>query len=81
VAPESVWMLRRENSLPFQDSKSDPSIVQPIASCYTQCSILRYEMMYFFLSVFSEFPVGKWAAFITRNVQSPHADLVSSWPK
>jgi hypothetical protein len=31
---------RRENSLPYQDSNSDPSAFQPVASRYTDCAIL-----------------------------------------
>jgi hypothetical protein len=35
-APESVWALwRRENSFPYRDSNSDPSVVQPVASSFT----------------------------------------------
>jgi hypothetical protein len=38
--PEPVWTTwRRENSWPYQDSNSDPSVVQPVASRYTDCSI------------------------------------------
>jgi hypothetical protein len=34
--PEPVWMIwRRGNSWPYQDLNSDPSVVQPIASHYT----------------------------------------------
>jgi hypothetical protein len=30
--PESVWAIRRrENFLPYRDSNSDPSVVQPVA--------------------------------------------------
>jgi hypothetical protein len=39
-APEPVWMTwRRENSWPYRDSKSDPSVVQPVASRYTDWAI------------------------------------------
>jgi hypothetical protein len=35
-APEPVWTIRRsENSWPYLDSISDPSVVQPVASRYT----------------------------------------------
>jgi hypothetical protein len=34
-APEPVWTWRSENSCPYGDSNSDPSVVQPVASCYT----------------------------------------------
>jgi hypothetical protein len=38
--PESVWPLwRTEIFLPYRDSNSDPSIVQPVASRYTDCAI------------------------------------------
>jgi hypothetical protein len=30
---------RRENCCPYRDSKSDPSVVQPVASPYTECAI------------------------------------------
>jgi hypothetical protein len=36
LAPEPVWTTwRRENSLPYRDSNLDPSVVQPVASRYT----------------------------------------------
>jgi hypothetical protein len=39
-APEPVrTMWRRENSWPYRDSNSDPSVVQPIASCYINYAI------------------------------------------
>jgi hypothetical protein len=39
-APEPVWTTgRRENSWPYRDSNSDPSVVQPVASLYTDCAI------------------------------------------
>jgi hypothetical protein len=35
-APESVLTTwRRENPCPYRDSNSDPSVVQPVGSCYT----------------------------------------------
>jgi hypothetical protein len=38
--PELVWTTwRRENSWLYRDSKSDPSVVQPVASRYTDCAI------------------------------------------
>jgi hypothetical protein len=38
--PEPVWTLwRRENSWPYRDSNSDPSVVQSVASRYTDCLI------------------------------------------
>jgi hypothetical protein len=39
-APELIWTTwRSENFCPHQDSNSDPSVVQPVASRYTDCSI------------------------------------------
>jgi hypothetical protein len=39
--PKPVWgTWRGENSCLHQDSNSDPSIVQPVASRYTDCAIL-----------------------------------------
>jgi hypothetical protein len=38
--PEPVWTTwRRENPWHYRDSNSDPSVVQPVASRYTDCSI------------------------------------------
>jgi hypothetical protein len=40
VIPEPVWTTwRRQNSWPYQDSNSDPSVVQPVASRYTDWAI------------------------------------------
>jgi hypothetical protein len=39
-APEPVWTTwRGENSWPYQDSKSNPSVIQPLASHYTDYAI------------------------------------------
>jgi hypothetical protein len=39
-APEPVWKLwRKENSWPYRNSKSDLSVFQPVASCYTDWAI------------------------------------------
>jgi hypothetical protein len=32
-------MCRGENSCPYQDSNSDPLVIQPIASHYTDCAL------------------------------------------
>jgi hypothetical protein len=38
--PEQVWTTwRRENSWSYRDLNSDPSVVQPVASRYTDCTI------------------------------------------
>jgi hypothetical protein len=38
-SPEPVWATwRRENSWPYRDSNSVPSVVQPVASRYTNCA-------------------------------------------
>jgi hypothetical protein len=38
--PEPVWTtLGTENSYPHRDLNSNPSVVQPVASRYTDCSI------------------------------------------
>jgi hypothetical protein len=37
---EKVWMMwRGENSYPHLDSNSDPSVIQPVASRYTDYAI------------------------------------------
>jgi hypothetical protein len=37
--PQPIWTVWiSENSTPYQDSNSDPSVVQPISSCHTDCS-------------------------------------------
>jgi hypothetical protein len=38
--PEPVW-TRSENVYPYRDSNSDPSVVQHVASRYTDCAILN----------------------------------------
>jgi hypothetical protein len=39
-APEPVWTTwRRENSWAYRDSNSDTSVVQPVASRYTDCAV------------------------------------------
>jgi hypothetical protein len=39
--PEQVWTIwRSENSCPYRDSNSDPSVVQPVGSRYTDCTIV-----------------------------------------
>jgi hypothetical protein len=40
VDPTAGWTIwRGENSLPHRDSNSDPSVVQAVASHYTNCAI------------------------------------------
>jgi hypothetical protein len=40
-APEPIWTkCKRENSLPYRDTNSDPSNVQPVASRYTDYALL-----------------------------------------
>jgi hypothetical protein len=42
-APEPVWTRSKsENSWPYRDSKSDPSVVQPAVSRYTDYTIILY---------------------------------------
>jgi hypothetical protein len=46
-APEPIWTtLRIENSLPYRDSNSDPSVVQPVASRYTDYNYSMYMEKY-----------------------------------
>jgi hypothetical protein len=41
-APETVWMTcGRKNSWPYRNLNSNPYVVQPVASCYTDYTILR----------------------------------------
>jgi hypothetical protein len=43
--PEPVWMmLRKENSWPYRDSNSDPSVVQPVAGRYTDYAIPAQDL-------------------------------------
>jgi hypothetical protein len=43
-APEEAWTLwRGEKSLPYWFSNSDPSAVQTVANCYTDCGILALK--------------------------------------
>jgi hypothetical protein len=47
VDPEPVWMTwRRENSWPYRKLNSDPSVVQPVASRYTDCTIPTPQNMF-----------------------------------
>jgi hypothetical protein len=44
-APELVWMTwRSENSCPHWDLNSDPLVIQPVASHYTDCTILALRV-------------------------------------
>jgi hypothetical protein len=38
-----IW--RRENSLPYQDTNSDPSVVQSVANLYTDCTTRLYNIV------------------------------------
>jgi hypothetical protein len=31
--------IEKGKCLPYRDSNSDPSVIQPVASCYTDCAI------------------------------------------
>jgi hypothetical protein len=45
-APEPVWTTwGRENILPYQDSNSDPSVVQPVVSHYTYYDIPAVQII------------------------------------
>jgi hypothetical protein len=39
IGPQSRSGRRREKFLPYRDSNSNPSVVQPVASRYTDCAI------------------------------------------
>jgi hypothetical protein len=46
VGPRAVWTTwRSENFCPHQDSNSDPLVVLPIASCYTDCAIAALQIL------------------------------------
>jgi hypothetical protein len=50
-APEPVWtMWRRENFCPHRDSNFHPSVVQPVASLYTDWATEDYEHFFYYLS-------------------------------
>jgi hypothetical protein len=41
---EPVWTIwRRKNSWPYRDSNSDPSVVQPVASRYTNYASVVWQ--------------------------------------
>jgi hypothetical protein len=67
IAPEPAWMTwRRENSLPYRESNSDPLAVQLIANRYTDWDISaphrRVRRRRMFLNVPVQRHVKKWLA-------------------
>jgi hypothetical protein len=54
-------MWRRENFWPYRYSNSDPSVFQPVASCYTDCAIsaplIKETFIYYEILVRSELSV------------------------
>jgi hypothetical protein len=44
---------RRENSCPYRDSHSDPSVFQLVASRYTDCAIPASSLMYTKMIIFT----------------------------
>jgi hypothetical protein len=46
LVPEPVWVTwRKENSCPYRGSNSDPSVIQSLASIYTNSAILAIESL------------------------------------
>jgi hypothetical protein len=59
-APEPVWTTwRRENSWSYQDSKSDISVVQPVASRYTDYAIPATIETVKYLKILLKYPRGE----------------------
>jgi hypothetical protein len=54
---------RRENYLPYWNSNSNPSVIQPVASCYTGCAILAPTYY------------GHWYKFVTFNFTNQKTQL------
>jgi hypothetical protein len=45
--PEPIWMIwRNENSWPYRNSNSEPSVIQSVASRYTDCAISAPHVSY-----------------------------------
>jgi hypothetical protein len=61
--PEPVWTMQRsENSWPYRDSNSDPSVIQSVASCYTAYTIpvpIIYAYIYIYVWAIN-WPVLFW---------------------
>jgi hypothetical protein len=70
-----------KNSLPYWDSNSDPSIVQPVASRYTVVCVTYLKLLLLILPVGTEendetnpayLPIGLWCRGSTLSRQSAH---------
>jgi hypothetical protein len=82
-APGTHWMgdwlglragqedVEKANSSPYRDCKSEPSVIQPIASRYTDCAISAPSKIYFIIShsqkIFSSFAVSSETKFHARR--------------
>jgi hypothetical protein len=59
-ASGTVWTIwRRENHWPYRDSNSDPSVVQPVASRYTNCATAALDVFPYLPNRLSNFN-GTW---------------------
>jgi hypothetical protein len=73
-APEPVWTTwRRENSWHYWDSNSDPSVVQPVASRYTDWAIP--VLLHRNICVKSNTELHGW--YVLQNRNSPHKLITS----
>jgi hypothetical protein len=53
---EPTWTTwKGEKSCLYEDSNSDPSAVQPVASCYTNCAITCYIHLNVIVLVYTNF--------------------------